>query len=191
MHLKSKYQRISFVGATYPCLRKETKLSILSYKSSSLDSADGGGIAKKDQNKRKERSVLWGGGHLCDGRAYFLNLRSFYCLRAHSLYAGFLTTSKRMKKTKDNLITKLALREVSSRCWTSYSFISINDPLYFLFGRQEGICNRICAVIDNASSRNIPRVLYSTGKYTGPKWRYKERVAILFTYIIRKAMFCR
>ena len=55
------------------------------------------------------------GGHLCHGRAYFLNLRSFYCLRAHSLYAGFLTTSKSMKKTKDNLITKLALREVSSR----------------------------------------------------------------------------
>ena len=73
-------------------------------------------LQKRIKIKRK-KEVYYEEVDICVMAAHiFLNLRSFYCLRAHSLYAGFLTTSKRMKKTKDNLITKLALREVSSRC---------------------------------------------------------------------------
>ena len=100
LHLKSKYPRISFVGATHPCLRKETKLSILSYKSSSLDSADGGGIAEKDQNKRKESSVLWGGGHLCDDRAYFLKFTMFLLSAGSLAIRGLFNNIKKYEENE-------------------------------------------------------------------------------------------
>ena len=98
LHLKSKYPRISFVGATHPCLRKETKLSILSYKSSSLDSADGGGIAEKDQNRRKKRSVLW--GHLSDRRAYFLKFTMFLLSAGSLAIRGLFNNIKKYEENE-------------------------------------------------------------------------------------------